>query len=68
MPLPPAYEAFRGGAVPRPSAAGSTPTVTGSVNWTAMPTMRPVPYVPFWLGEETRSTEGGTPSISIFFE
>ena len=72
VPLPPAYVAFRGGSVASPSegaaaAAAARATTTGSSNTTVMLTMRPVPYVPSGSGDKTRSTEGGTPSISMSF-
>ena len=80
VPLPPAYVAFRGGSVASSSegaaaavaaaaaAAAARAATTGSSNTTVMLTMRPVPYVPSGSGDETRSTEGGTPSISMSFE
>ena len=64
VPLPPAYEALRGGSVASASD-GAPSTTTGSSSVMKMATMRPVPCVPFGLGESTRSTDGADPSMTM---
>ena len=67
VPLPPAYDACRGGSVASLSR-GSPSTPTGSSKATVMLTIRPVPYAPSGPGDVTRTTVGGTPSIAMSLE
>ena len=67
VPLPPAYVAFLGGSVASASA-GDPATVTASPNATVMLIIRPVPYVPSELAEDTPDTCRGSPSMAMLDE